>query len=47
MPGVFWCNRKIDVENADLIDIAPTVLDLFGVEIPGYMQGKAAVPPRA
>jgi predicted AlkP superfamily phosphohydrolase/phosphomutase len=40
VPGVFWCNRKIDVAGPRLMDIAPTVLDVFGVPIPGYMQGK-------
>jgi predicted AlkP superfamily phosphohydrolase/phosphomutase len=40
VPGVFWCNRKIAVEDPALMDIAPTVLDLFDVPIPGYMQGK-------
>ena len=40
VPGVFWCNRKIDVEDPTLADIAPTVLDLFGVEVPAYMKGR-------
>ena len=41
MPGVFWCNRKIENTAPALIDLAPSVLDLFGVPIPGYMQGHA------
>jgi len=40
VPGVFWCNRRIATQEPALIDMAPTVLDLFGVPIPGYMQGK-------
>jgi hypothetical protein len=40
VPGVFYCNRKIDVESPSLMDIAPTALDLFGVPIPPYMQGR-------
>jgi predicted AlkP superfamily phosphohydrolase/phosphomutase len=40
VPGVFWCNREIQAEAAALVDLAPTVLDLFGVPIPGYMQGR-------
>ncbi|MAF64868.1 MAG: nucleotide pyrophosphatase [Planctomycetes bacterium] len=39
VPGVFWCNRPIDKADPELLDLAPTVLDLFGVEIPAYMQG--------
>jgi predicted AlkP superfamily phosphohydrolase/phosphomutase len=40
VPGVFWCNRKIATETPTLADIAPTALELFGVPIPGYMQGR-------
>ncbi|MEM7516814.1 MAG: hypothetical protein AAF368_07805, partial [Planctomycetota bacterium] len=40
VPGVFWCNREIATETPNLMDIAPTALDLFGVDIPRYMQGK-------
>jgi bisphosphoglycerate-independent phosphoglycerate mutase (AlkP superfamily) len=28
------------VEDPELVDIAPTVLDLFGVERPKYMKGR-------
>lgn len=41
VPGVFWCNRKVATDDPALIDMAPTVLDLFGVEVPPYMQGRA------
>jgi len=41
VPGVFWCNRKIENSSPALIDMAPSVLDLFGVEVPAYMQGRA------
>jgi predicted AlkP superfamily phosphohydrolase/phosphomutase len=50
VPGVFWSNRAIDVEQPNLMDLAPTVLDLFGIEVPPYMQGKPlfnGVPARA
>jgi len=40
VPGVLWCNRKINTAEPSLADIAPTALDLFGVPIPGYMRGK-------
>jgi predicted AlkP superfamily phosphohydrolase/phosphomutase len=39
VPGVFFCNRPINTETPALMDMAPTVLDLFGVPIPKYMQG--------
>ena len=40
VPGVLLCNRRIDAEHPRLMDIGPTVLDLFGVEVPSYMDGK-------
>jgi predicted AlkP superfamily phosphohydrolase/phosphomutase len=40
VPGVFFCNRKINTERPALMDMAPTVLDLFGLEAPRYMQGR-------
>ena len=41
VPGVLFCNRKIDAEHPRLMDIGPTVLDMFGVDVPKYMDGKA------
>ena len=41
VPGVLFCNRRIDTEHARLMDIGPTVLDMFGVEVPKYMDGRA------
>ncbi len=40
VPGVFFCNRSIKSDAPDMRDIAPTVLDLFDVKIPSYMEGK-------
>jgi len=45
VPGVFWCNRAISTDNPNLLDIAPTALELFGVEVPRYMQGKSLFQP--
>jgi predicted AlkP superfamily phosphohydrolase/phosphomutase len=45
VPGVFWCNRRIGVQDPSLLDLAPTVLDLFGVEAPRYMQGRRLFEP--
>ena len=40
VPGVFFSNRKFNVESgARLIDIGPTVMDILGVPVPGYMDG--------
>ena len=40
VPGVLFCNRGIDVDDPALIDIAPTVLQQFGLTPPSYMDGK-------
>jgi predicted AlkP superfamily phosphohydrolase/phosphomutase len=40
VPGVLFCNRKIKAERPRLLDIGPTVLDMFGVDIPASMDGK-------
>ena len=45
VPGVFFCNRKLDLsDGVGLIDMAPTVLDLFGVAVPPHMDGKIRRP---
>jgi predicted AlkP superfamily phosphohydrolase/phosphomutase len=46
VPGVLFCNRAIFSENPGIEDMAPTALDLFGIEPPPYMEGKALFRPR-
>ena len=43
VPGVLFCNRKVVTERPRLMDIGPTVLDLFGITIPRYMDGTPLV----
>ncbi|MFQ5900218.1 MAG: alkaline phosphatase family protein [Thermodesulfobacteriota bacterium] len=43
VPGVFFCNRKGLQEKSHLMDIGPTVLELFRVDIPSYMNGRSLV----
>jgi predicted AlkP superfamily phosphohydrolase/phosphomutase len=40
IPGVLFCNRQIVTDNCRLMDLGPTVLDLFGVPVPEHMDGK-------
>ena len=40
VPGVLFSNRKIDADDPGLIDIGPTVLDMFGIDTPAHMDGK-------
>ncbi len=39
VPGVFFCDRPINTDTPDIMDIAPTALRLFGVPVPRQMQG--------
>src|ERR1700722_16239163 len=40
VPGVLFCNRKISEEKPAIVDVAPTVLKLFGLPLPGPLDGK-------
>jgi predicted AlkP superfamily phosphohydrolase/phosphomutase len=40
VPGVFFCNRRIDTDDPAIVDIAPTALRLFGIQPPAYMDGR-------
>jgi len=43
VPGIFFCNRKIDTEEPRLMDVGPTILRLFGVPVPAYMDGVSLI----
>jgi predicted AlkP superfamily phosphohydrolase/phosphomutase len=40
VPGVLFSNRKFDAPDPGIEDLAPTVLQLFGVERPAWMEGR-------
>jgi predicted AlkP superfamily phosphohydrolase/phosphomutase len=40
VPGVLFCNRPVTAEHPRLMDIGPTVLSMFGIDVPGYMDGR-------
>ncbi len=40
VPGVLFCNRPIETKEPRLIDIGPTILDMFGMAVPNYMDGR-------
>ncbi|RMF94269.1 MAG: nucleotide pyrophosphatase [Candidatus Schekmanbacteria bacterium] len=42
-PGILFCSRKIDADSPSIMDIGPTVLKLYGLDIPKYMQGKPLI----
>jgi len=41
VPGVLFCNRRIEAKAPRLMDIGPTVLAMFGVDVPKHMDGRA------
>lgn len=43
VPGVLFSNRKLNADDPGIEDMAPTVLSLFGIEPPAWMEGKAVV----
>ncbi|UCF15405.1 MAG: alkaline phosphatase family protein [Phycisphaerales bacterium] len=40
VPGVLFCNRPIGTKEPRLIDIGPTILEMFGVAVPQCMDGR-------
>jgi predicted AlkP superfamily phosphohydrolase/phosphomutase len=45
VPGVLFTNVALADRDAGLIDMGPTVLDLFGVDVPAYMTGRSLLVP--
>jgi predicted AlkP superfamily phosphohydrolase/phosphomutase len=43
VPGVIFCNRQILAEDPGIEDMAPTALDLFGIQPPPYMEGQSVL----
>ncbi|MBN1867853.1 alkaline phosphatase family protein [Candidatus Sumerlaeota bacterium] len=44
VPGVFFASRPIASDAPHIMDIAPTVLDLFGLDVPAYCDGAPLMP---
>jgi predicted AlkP superfamily phosphohydrolase/phosphomutase len=43
VPGIFFCSKKINTNNPSIMDIAPTALDLFGLQVPSHMDGRSLI----
>ena len=41
VPGVMFSNRPIRADDPGIMDLAPTILGLFGVAVPAHMTGKS------
>jgi predicted AlkP superfamily phosphohydrolase/phosphomutase len=40
VPGVLFCNRPMTAAAPSIVDVAPTLLGLYGVEPPPHMEGR-------
>jgi predicted AlkP superfamily phosphohydrolase/phosphomutase len=40
VPGIIFSSHKINTDSPAIIDIAPTILNLFGLEAPKHMDGR-------
>jgi predicted AlkP superfamily phosphohydrolase/phosphomutase len=40
VPGILFSNRKLARDDPRIIDLGPTVLDLFGIDAPDHMTGR-------
>ena len=50
VPGVLFCTHKIAEEKPGIVDVAPTILKMFGLPLPGHLDGKpwtVTAPPAA
>ena len=43
VPGVLFSNLKLDAENPGIEDLAPTALQMFGVDSPPWIEGKPII----
>ena len=46
VPGVIFSDQPINTDTPDIMDLGPTALNMFGVDIPKYMQGQPLFGPR-
>lgn len=43
VPGIIFCNHTINTKTPSIVDIAPTVLELFGLNAPAHMDGHSII----
>lgn len=43
VPGILFSNRPIKSEAPSILDLAPTVLDVFAIKPPTYMEGRVII----
>jgi len=43
VPGIFFCNHKINTKTPSIMDIAPTALEFFGLQVPNHIDGHSLI----
>jgi len=46
VPGVLFSSRPLPAPSARIMDVAPTILEFFGIAKPAYMQGRSLLAAR-
>jgi predicted AlkP superfamily phosphohydrolase/phosphomutase len=41
VPGILFCNRRVTAAEPSIVDIAPSLLELYGIQAPSYMEGRS------
>ncbi|HSD09746.1 MAG TPA: alkaline phosphatase family protein [Candidatus Binatia bacterium] len=41
VPGVLFSSHPVPAENPSIVDVAPTILELYGISPPAYMEGRS------
>jgi predicted AlkP superfamily phosphohydrolase/phosphomutase len=44
VPGILFTNRPLSTDQVSIMDIGPTILDLFGVPVPRHCDGRSVMP---
>jgi len=45
VPGILLCSHPIKMEDPHIVDMAPTILNLFGLEKAPHMEGRGLIDP--
>jgi bisphosphoglycerate-independent phosphoglycerate mutase (AlkP superfamily) len=43
VPGIFFVNRHVNIQNPKFHDITPTILKIFGIDKPAEMIGSCVI----
>jgi predicted AlkP superfamily phosphohydrolase/phosphomutase len=48
VPGILFCNRPLQAATPSIVDVAPSLLEMYGIQPPAYMEGRSlGIQPQA